>query len=195
MEIICSIKQFLEDKRSIIEAQYHRLDKVWYLIIDNNDIIRYSEAINILTQENLKHRLICIEESWQNSRGYFDYGKQSFYSINEYGDIHEDLIVDGWKLMFSSFCMIKGNFSFCIEKQNDMLSTLNHFWKTFQIVKSCTSESEFDCFVKAYRMAIDKNKYIEEAKNKDHEIEFLKKQIKNYEDMFIKLSKLLEGAK
>lgn len=195
MVSIYNIKEFLEEKKLSIKENNHRFDKFWYIVIDNNDIVRYSESINILTQENLKHRIICIEESWQNYRGFYDYSAKNFYSIDENGDIHKDLIVDGWILTFSNYYMQRGDFMFCIEKQSDILSTLNHFWKTFQIVKLCTSKTEFDCFKKAYQMAIDKNKYIEEAKDKDHEIEFLKKQIKNYEDMFTKLTQLLDGAK
>ena len=193
MEDISSIKQFIEDKKSIIKDKNHRFDKSWYIVIDNDDNVRYSESINILTQDNLKYRLIGIEESWQNYKGYYDYDAISFYSIYENGDIHEGLFIDGWELRFSSYHIVKGNFSFSIEKQQDLLSTLNHFWVTFQRVKLCKSKVEIDCFLKLYYASQNKRKYIEENKDKDHEIEFLKKQIKNYEEFYAKLSQLLEG--
>lgn len=193
MEDISSIKQFIEDKKSIIKDKNHRFDKSWYIVIDNDDNVRYSESINILTQDNLKYRLIGIEESWQNYKGYYDYDAISFYSIYENGDIHEGLFIDGWELRFSSYHIVKGNFSFSIEKQQDLLSTLNHFWVTFQRVKLCKSKAEIDCFLKLYYASQNKRKYIEENKDKDHEIEFLKKQIKNYEEFYAKLSQLLEG--
>lgn len=195
MEDISSIKQFIEDKKSIIKDKNHRFDKSWYIVIDNDDNVRYSESINILTQDNLKYRLIGIEESWQNYKGYYDYDAKSFYSIYENGDIHEGFFIDGWELRFSSYHIVKGNFSFSIEKQQDLLSTLNHFWETFQTVKLCKSKTEIDCFLKLYYASQNKRKYIEENKDKDHEIEFLKKQIKNYEEFYAKLSQLLEGLK
>lgn len=193
MEDISSIKQFIEDKKSIIKDKNHRFDKSWYIVIDNDDNVRYSESINILTQDNLKYRLIGIEESWQNYKGYYDYDAKSFYSIYENGDIHEGFFIDGWELRFSSYHIVKGNFSFSIEKQQDLLLTLNHFWETFQTVKLCKSKTEIDCFLKLYYASQNKRKYIEENKEKDHEIEFLKKQIKNYEDFYAKLNQLLEG--
>lgn len=195
MEDISSIKQFIEEKKSVIKDKNHRFDKSWYIVIDNNDIVRYSESITILTQDNLKYRLIGIEESWQNYRGYYDYGAKSFYSIYENGDIHEGLFIDGWELRFSSYHIVKGDFSFCIEKQQDLLSTLNHFWQTFQAIKLCKSKTEIDCFLKVYYASKNKSKYIEENKDKDHEIEFLKKEIKHYEELFTRLSQLLEGLK
>lgn len=191
MENINFIKNFIEEKKSIINGKGNRFDKCWYIVIDNNDVVRYSESIHILTQENLKFRLIGIQESWQNYRGYYNDNSKSFYSIHENGDIHEGFFIDGWELRFSCYYMIKEDFSFSIGQQGDLLSTLNHFWQTFLTIKSCKSQTEIDYFKRAYYATNNVSNFIQDYKNKDHEIVFLKKQIANYEKLVKELSKLL----
>lgn len=191
------VQHFVNERKKIIIEGGHLPERVWCIIIDRNDEVRYSESISILEPENIKIRILCIEEYCAPVRCSSNISiHPTFYIIYPNGDIHNEIFIDGWRLDFRILEIKHDNgFFLYVNNKPSRTESLNHFWKTFNAIKTCKTRVEMDCFKKLYEMNSDKEKYLTEIREKKSEIEYLKTQIKNLENLFQQISDLVNTEK
>ena len=194
MDYIAIVKDFENEQREFYNNKPGFFyDSACYIIIDENNDIRYSESRSILNTPNTLYRIIGIKIKWANNRGFYDYGKRMLFMIDENGDISKDFMIDGWNIIFDleNYRAVKNNIYFSFKKQSDFKSTIKHAWDTFKILQKCQSEKECKLFEQVYSLKQDVVKYVQELAEKNFEIDFLNKRLEQYEKLYDKISNII----
>lgn len=186
---------FINEKKDDYNSTKFIVGNSFFIIVDKNNTMRTSNSKSILDEE-ATIRIICIERKWANNRGNYNYNTIDSYILDEYGDIHSDIIIDYWNLSVTPSNLMAHNpnfpnYNFFFNKQKDYPTTLSHLWQTFLKLKECRNLDELMTFKTVYSLSNDKESLIKELKEKDIENEFLKKKVKAYENLLDKLENII----